>query len=344
MFEGKTRAALPFLTFPESDAAKRAEFLARLANAALGLGFADEARVYAASALEAAPRPDAMVARAAALESLGRADEAVGARAQAEAAFPDDAGVRRALLEAALRAGDAAAARRQAEALVRVAPADLGARRTLAAILERVGEKPAALKLLEPILAALAEPGTPGGGKKDDEPIRRLAGRLLVGAGRAGEAVPILDAERRRRPGDSGTARLLAEALRGAGDEARAAIVERPFLPGADQRAADLLAQGTTAFAAGRLDEARAALEEGRQYDPDRDATLFLLARTLRRQGNAPGAIAILDEALARRPDRPWAVGYLSQLLGEAGRADAAAAMAARHRALTASDWTAVTD
>ncbi|HUD72312.1 MAG TPA: fused MFS/spermidine synthase [Dongiaceae bacterium] len=350
MFEGRTRAALPFLTFPEDDKPKQAEFLARLANAALGLGFADEARAYAGAAIAATPRPDAMVTEAAALETLGRDPEADARRAAAETAFPDDPGVRRALYEAALRAGDAAAGRRQAEALVRVAPQDLEARRALAAILDAAGDAAAALKTIEPVLPALATgpapAGTPPprGATKGPESIRSLAGRLLAGAGRAKEAVPILEAERLRRPNDPDTARRLAQALRAAGDAARAAAVERPFLPGAEQRAIDLLAQGSTAFGAGRLDEARAALEEARQYDPDQDQTLFLLARTRRRQGDAPGAIALLDEALERRPDRPWAIGYLSQLLGEIGRADAAAAMAARHRALTASDWIPVVD
>ncbi len=355
MFEGRTRAALPLLTFPEDDKAKQAGFLARLANAALELGFADEARVYAGAALAAAPRADALVIEAAALETLGRGAEATTTRAAAEKAFPEDAGVRRALYDAAMRAGDEAATRRQAEALVRVAPQDTEARRALAAILDAAGDAAGALKTIEPVLPALMTGPAPTGAPppraaptqsepKEPESIRNLAGRLLTGAGRAKEAVPILEAERLRRPGDPGTAHRLAEALRASGDGARAAAVERPFLPGAEQRAIDLMSQGSAAFAAGRLDEARAALEEARQYAPDQDQMLFLLARTLRRLGDAPGAIAVLDEALARRADRPWAIGYLSQLLGEAGRADAAAAMAARHRALTASDWTPVVD
>ncbi|HKQ97073.1 MAG TPA: tetratricopeptide repeat protein, partial [Candidatus Polarisedimenticolia bacterium] len=66
--------------------------------------------------------------------------------------------------------------------------------------------------------------------------------------------------------------------------------------------------------------------------------------RTMRRQGDIKDAIALLNDALVRRPDRPWAIGYLSQLLGEAGQGEPAAAMAARHRALTASDWSPVTN
>jgi tetratricopeptide (TPR) repeat protein len=364
MFVGRTTGILPLLRFPENDAVKQAAFLARLANTALGLGHADEGRAYAEAAIAMAPGPEAMVARAAALEALGRAAEAAEARAAAETTFPNDAGVRRALLAAARQAADDDALRRQAAALVALQPDDIDARRALAEVLARNGDPAGALAVLEPILARLGDPGAEsgpgaagsaaagaaaagpaaGGAAGEFDDIAPLAGRLLEDAGRPAEAVAPLRAHLRRHPGDREAAALLAAALRGSGDDAAADLVERPLRPDAAQQAAALVERARAALAAGHIDEARAALVEARRFAPDDDLVVFLQARALALAGDRDAAIAIVREALVARPDRPWAVGFLGELLAAAGHPGEAAAMAARHRALTGEEWAPVAD
>jgi spermidine synthase len=347
MFLGRTTGVLPHLRPQAGDPAQRAAFLERLAGAALVLGHADEARVYADAALGLERRPGALIVRAAALAALGRPAEAAEARAAAEAAFPRDPDVRRTLLVAAAQEAHDPGVRRHAAALVALAPADLEARAVLAGALARDGDDTGALAVLEPVLARLAEDAGAGGPPaaaghapaRAGEGAALLAGRLLAAAGRPAEAVALLRTHLRRHSDDREAAALLATALRRSGDEAGAAAVERPLQPDAARQAAALVERARVALAAGRADEARADLVEARRYAPDDDLTLFLLARTLAQSGDRDGAIATVTEALASRPDRPWAVGYLGSLLADAGRTAEAAALAARHRALTGVDW-----
>src|SRR5204862_3954277 len=110
-------------------------------------------------------------------------------------------------------------------------------------------------------------------------------GTLRLQAGRARDAIPLLRDHLVHHPGDVATRRLLAGALSDTGAGEEAARLLRPLRPDAAARTQSGLARGGTALDAGRLDEARAALEDARSYAPDDDAILFLLARTRARQG-----------------------------------------------------------
>jgi tetratricopeptide (TPR) repeat protein len=331
MFLGRTTGVLPHLRLPRDGAAARAGFLARLAGATLVLGHADQALVYADASLAVERSAGSLIVRAGALAALGRDGDAASARAAAESAYPADADVRRMLLAAAEQARDDAGVRRHAAVLVRLAPEDLDARRALAGALARAGDAKGALAVLESALARLGNDA--GGG------AALLAGRLLADAGRSKEAVAPLEAHLRLHPDDHETAALLATALRRSGDTAGAEEIERPLLPDAAEKATALVDQARAALAAGRTNEARAALVEARRYAPEDDLALFLLARTEAVSGDRDAAIATVSGALASRPDRPWAVGYLGTLYAAAGRTAEAAALAARHRALTGADW-----
>jgi spermidine synthase/tetratricopeptide (TPR) repeat protein len=335
MFAGKTTGALPFLRFPETTPRQKAEFLARLATATMERRRPDEAEGYARAALALAPLPEAAAVRATALGALGRADEARAARAEAERRFPDDLGVRRMLLAAARDASDGAAVRREGEAVLALAPGDQAVRLLLGRQYQKDGDNPAALRVLEPLAAVVGD--APDG-------TALLLGRLRLEAGHTRDAIPLLRDQLARHPGDAETRRLLAGALRDTGAEDEAARLLRPLQPDAAARAQSGLAGGETALDAGRLDEARAALEEARSYAPDDDAVLFLLARTRARQGARDEAIGILEQSLTARYDRPWAVGFLGQLAAATGHGDRATALGARYRALTGHDWTPTGD
>ena len=131
----------------------------------------------------------------------------------------------------------------------------------------------------------------------------------------------------------------LARAEREAGRAAQAAAIERRLAPDAWTQADARLARAQADFDLGKLQAARAALEEALQYAPDHEGAALLLARTLRRAGERRQAATLLRLWLAAHPDRPLAVGLLSQLLAETGETDPAAAAAGRYRALTGEDW-----
>jgi spermidine synthase len=330
MFAGRTTGVLPFLRFPDTTPQQKAEFLARLATATMERRHPDEAEGYANASLALAASPEAAAARATAIGALGRPAEASAARADAERRFPDDPGVLRVLLAAARDANDGEAVQRYGEAVLALAPGDKAVRLLLGLQYQKDGDNPAALRVLEPLAAAIdAAPDGTG----------LLIGRLRLEAGHARDAIPLLRDQLARHPGDADTRRLLAGALHDTGAEDEAARLLRPLQPDAAARAESGLATGGTALDAGRLDEARAALEEARSYAPDDDAVLFLLARTRAKQGARGEAIGILEEALIARYDRPWAVGLLGQLVADAGHDDRAAALRARYRALTGHDW-----
>jgi len=346
MFRGRTTGALPLLRFPdaaaESDAARavrEAEFLARLARAAATRGYLDAAPTYAAAAWDRARTPATATARALILAEAGRAEEAAAARAEAERGWPRDPGVRRMLLEAAVAEGDPAAIRVHAEAILGLERSDAPARYELAKVLAASGDERGALRTLEPLAARLS-----GAAADLPDGTARLLGILLAGAGRNQEAEPILRAYLGAHPADEPALGALARVARATGNEAEAIALERRLAPDAQQQAARHFDAGQRAFDAGRLDEARTALEAVLQYVPDHEGAALLLARTLRRAGDRRQAAARLEAWVAAHPDRPLAVGLLSQLLTEAGRAETASATAARYRALTGEDWAALDD
>jgi predicted Zn-dependent protease len=239
------------------------------------------------------------------------------------------------LLAAARDLNDGAAVRRHGEAVLAREPGDQAVRLLLARQYQNDGDRPAALRVLEPLAAQIdsAPDGT-----------ALLIGQLRVEAGHSRDAVPLLRDHLAHHPGDADARRLLAGALRDTGADDEAARLLRPLRPDAAARAEKSLASGGTALDAGRLEEARAALEEARSWAPDDDAVLFLLARTRARQGARDAAIGILEESLTARYDRPWAVGFLGQLAASAGQGERATALAARYRALTGHDWTPTGD
>jgi spermidine synthase len=330
MFAGKSTGALSFLRFPETIPQQKAEFLAHLATATMERRWPDVAEGYARASLALAPSPEAAAVRATALGALARPDQARAAQAEAARRFPDDIGVRRMLLAAARDAGDGGAVQRFGAAVLALDPGDQAARLLLVRQYQKDGDNPAALRLLEPLAATIdAAP----------EGTALLLGTLRLQAGHAREAAPLLRNHLARHPDDVATRRLLAGALSDAGAGEEAARVLRPLQPDAAARAQSGLARGETALGSGRMEEARAALEEARTFAPDDDAILFLLARTRARQGARDEAIGILEASLTARYDRPWAVGFLGQLVAAAGNRDRATALAARFRALTGHDW-----
>jgi spermidine synthase len=349
MFHDRTTGALPLLQFPEDDAGKRARFLTGLAQATLLQGFTDEAAVYGAAAWQAHPEPVTAAVRAETLTAAGRESEAAAARDEAERAWPRDPVVRRMLLAAAVGSGDRDAIRRHAEALVAIAPDDNDARFELARTLEASGNEALALRTLEPMLTLLpsapppaAAVAAPSPGDALPEGAARLLGILLVDARRGAEAEPVLRAHLAAHPDDREALVALARAERQAGREALAVAIERRLAPDASDQASVRLAIAQAAFDAGRYDAARAPLEEALQYAPSHEGAALLLARTLRRLGERRQAATLLNLWLTSHPDRPPAVGLLSQLLSEAGDKRSAAAAAARYRALTGEDWSAI--
>jgi tetratricopeptide (TPR) repeat protein len=253
------------------------------------------------------------------------------------------------LLAAAVGSGDRDAIRRHAEALVAIAPDDNDARFELARTLEASGNEALALRTLEPMLTLLpsapppaAAVAAPSPGDALPEGAARLLGILLVDARRGAEAEPVLRAHLAAHPDDREALVALARAERQAGREALAVAIERRLAPDASDQASVRLAIAQAAFDAGRYDAARAPLEEALQYAPSHEGAALLLARTLRRLGERRQAATLLNLWLTSHPDRPPAVGLLSQLLSEAGDKRSAAAAAARYRALTGEDWSAI--
>jgi spermidine synthase len=332
MFRGRTTGALPLLKFPDDERDRRARFLEGLARAALESRFDDEAAVYAVAAWDAEPTAATAAVRAVALAAAGRDGEAAAARDDAERRFPWDAEVRRALLAAAVAADDKDAVRRHAEALLTADPSDVTARFELARVLESRGRIGEALHVLEPVRALAALP----------DGATRLLGALLVESGRAVEAGPALRDQLARHPEDRQAIGWLAQSLRAAGDEAGATALDRRLEPDAPAQAATRVARAEASFTHGRYEEARAALGDALQFEPDDESAVVMMARTLRRLGQSDRAAALVESWLAAHGDRPAAVGLLSQLLAEARRPDDARRAAARYRALTGEDWTPI--
>jgi spermidine synthase len=333
MFRGRTTGALPLMRFPDDDRGKRARFLEGLAQAALGSGFANEAATYAVAAWEAEPSAETAAVRAAALTAAGRDPEAAAARDEAERRFPRDPNVRRVLLAAAVAADDKDAVHRHAEALVAVDPSDATARFELARVLEARGENAAALRTLEPLRVLLS---------LQPDGASRLLGALLVTSGRAAEAGPALRDHLARHPEDRQAIGWLATALHASGDEAGAVALERRLQPDAPTQAATRVAAAEASFSSGRYEEARAALGDALQFEPDDETSVVMMARTLRRLGRTDRAATLVESWLAAHGDRPTALGFLSQLLAEAQHAADAKRVAARYRALTGEDWTPI--
>jgi len=344
MFAGRTSAALPHLRFPADDPTREGAFLARLARAALERGYEDEAAVYAAAAWQRARGPETASTRAVVLAVLGRSEDAAAARDEAERGWPDDPGVQRMLLDAAVVNEEPEAIRRHAQAVLRAAPDDASARYELAKVLDAVGENDAALRAILPLRALFAPAvarasGAPGPAATAPDGAARVLGLLLAAAGRAAEAEPALRAHLAAHPDDAAALTALAGAMRAAGRDAEAAAIERRLDPDAKSQAATRLAAASRAFESGRYDAARTALEEALQFAPDEEAAALLLARTLQRLGDTPGAADLLKTWLASHSDRPLALGLLSQVLLDLGQPDGAAAAATRYRALTGEDW-----
>jgi len=348
MFRGRTTGALSLLRFPDADPARRALFLSRLSEATLEQGHADEAAVYATEAWRLDPQPDAGRARAAALAAAGRAEEARAAREEGTRAFPNDPEIRRLALVAAAQASDPQAQEREAKALLALKPDDAEARFRLAQAQEKSGDAATALKTIEPLRpllgaapAAPVAPAAPADERLDGAAL--LLGRLLVGAGRAADAIDPLTQHLTRHRDDKEAQALLVRAFNASGRTEEAQALERRLAPDAPAQAERRLQEALAAFNSRNLAAARSALTQARDYAPEDHRIAFLLARTLRAGGDRAGAITEIEQFLHLRPDTPWALGFLSQLFSEDGQTERATATAARYRAVAGGeDWAKV--
>ncbi|HET8947204.1 MAG TPA: fused MFS/spermidine synthase [Candidatus Polarisedimenticolia bacterium] len=343
MFRGRTTGALSLLRFPDADPARRALFLSRLSVATLEQGHADEATVYASEAWRLDPQPESALARSLALEAAGRSEEARAAREEGARAFPGDAEIRRLFLDAAVRSSDPRAQEREARALLGLKPDDAEARFRLAQAQEKSGDGANALRTIEPLRSRLLEAGPVAAADERLDGAALLLGRLLLGAGRAAEAIEPLTHHLARHRDDREVQALLVRAFNASGRTEEAQALERSLAPDATAQAERHLREGMAAFGSRDFAAARAALALARQYAPEDHRVSFLLARTLRAGGDRAGAITVIEQFLHLRPDTPWALGYLSQLLGENGQTELAAATAARYRAVAGGeDWAKV--
>ena len=91
-----------------------------------------------------------------------------------------------------------------------------------------------------------------------------------------------------------------------------------------------LFARAEQHFVAGRLDAARADLENVQKLAGDHPAILHLTALVEKKRGNAPAARAAFERAGTLAPDDPRLAANHANLLGEIGEADRALALYAQ--------------
>lgn len=339
LFDDSTRGLLSTLALPDDDPERTARFWTTMARAAIERETPVLGRRYADRSLAARRTAAAAVVAG---EALRRAGDEAGARSAWEAAaveFPEDAGVKFALLSLHRERGGWAEVRDQAAALRRLRPADPLPRQHLGEALHHLGDHAGAIVLLGP-------PAWGGGGAAGPPPADgsapdpdRLLAESLCAVQRCGEAVGPIQDHLDRQPADREARRLLARALRAAGETTRAADVERQFAPDAAARGQALFDQARSAWDGGDLESARERLEEARLCLPDDDGIALALAVARAAGDDRAGAVAIIETSLRARPDTPWAVGYFGELLEAEGRIQEAAAIAARHRAITGRSW-----
>ena len=313
-------------------------------------GDVDQALAGFQRALELDPRLTAAALNAAAIQyRLGRYSEAARYYSRAREAAPNDP---RPLIGLA-RVAEARGRQDRAVALLeearRLAPADLESRYVLARFYARKGERSRALELAAELMQHHGERPR----------VLALYGSLLLAAGRAGEAVPVLERLAAARPRDAAAHYRLGQAYLAADRAAEAAKafrqtleLEPDFLPAvasltllearsgdfADAMAriqslkrehpdgaAGLVLEGDVLALQGRYQAAAAAYRAARSRRGSTALTLKLYYTQLR-DGDREGARLTLEEWLRGHPGDERVRLRLASLLHEQGEDDAAIA------------------
>lgn len=153
--------------------------------------------------------------------------------------------------------------------------------------------------------------------------------RALLGAGRPGEAIAMLERAIAADPREPTAPHMLGVALAQTGDLARAEKALESARKLAPKSAAVLTDLATVLIMALRPAEALPPLERARKLDPSLNSALFYQGVALTNLDRPAEALAAFDALAAREPGNPVALQNRSALLLKLGRLDEAASAVA---------------
>jgi tetratricopeptide (TPR) repeat protein len=334
LFAGRTSGAVPHVALAEP--AQAAEFWASVAQAALRERM-PETLVYTEHCLRLGAHPRAAAIQGIAWLMQGRAEEAETLLVDSARKFPEAVEPQRALTQVYSSLKQWNAARRHAERWTELAPSDALGWFHLGRSLFYLNESAASLAAFNRLPA----------GTRPVEELKDLPfylGALQAQTGNYHEAAENFRAFLRREPAHLEARVQLAEALYRSGRAPDAAVQWQRVAQLNSNKAADLQANATADWQAGKREQALAKLEQARALDPANADIVLMLARVRTLSGQLDTAADILGQYLALYPDRAPVIGYLSQLRASQKRLDDAKLMAARYRALTGTPWEELRD
>jgi arylsulfatase A-like enzyme/Flp pilus assembly protein TadD len=237
---------------------------------------------------------------------------------------------------ALFHAGKDAEAAAQAREIVAEDPENLSAWRTMSESLARMGRVPEAAQELR---EGLAKAGSQGLAEEITQAYAQLADLLAREGDSAGRGKVLREAAERNLASEA-MKRELGRLLTESGRAPEAVALLAPFQENGEAETLDVL--GVACAEAGRLEQARAALERALASDPTRFDFLLHRGALALRQGDAASAREWFERALREKPESAEALSSLGIALARLGDQEGARGAWKKAVALDATQYEAL--